>query len=234
MMKRLVIVFTIILLCITTVFIINIERMSTIKNSIDNIEEPVNNLKTTESIDNKRELYKPLKLDKIPEKIALLAFKFERKMELWGLENNKWEYIKSYEILGASGYLGPKLKEGDKQVPEGVYKIIGMNSKSKYYYAMLINYPNSFDKEMAKEENRENLGGDICIHGTNKSIGCIAIGDYSKELFELVKQIKVSNTKVIIAPYDFRQSEKQVVNSDIKWLPELYKLINKELENFKR
>ncbi|MEN8904335.1 MAG: L,D-transpeptidase family protein [Clostridiales bacterium] len=183
-------------------------------------------------INSKPKINEPLKLEKIPKKIALLAFKSEKKMELWGLYKDKWDYIKTYKILGASGKLGPKLKEGDCQVPEGIYKIIGMNPKSKYYYAMLIDYPNEFDKKKAAEVNRTNLGGDICIHGTNLSVGCIAIGDYSKELYDLVEQVKLNNTKVIISPYDFRNQEELSIDSEIDFIPELYEKIKKELGDF--
>ncbi len=65
----------------------------------------------------------------------------------------------------------PKFKEGDGQIPEGIYGIEYLNPNSKFHLSMKINYPNSFDKEMAKIDNRKNLGGDIMIHGSNKTIG---------------------------------------------------------------
>ncbi len=140
-----------------------------------------------------------------PEKITILAFKTERVLEVWGKDKNRWVHIKDYRWTGFSGRLGPKFKEGDGQIPEGIYGIEYLNPNSKFHLSMKINYPNSFDKEMAKIDNRKNLGGDIMIHGSNKTIGCIPIGDNNiEELYLLVSKVGIKNIKVIISPVDFR------------------------------
>ncbi len=55
---------------------------------------------------------------------------------------------------------------------------------------MRVNYPNKFDKKMAKKENRTNLGGDIMIHGSNVTVGCIPIGnDKIEELYFLAEKV---------------------------------------------
>ncbi|MDQ2088021.1 L,D-transpeptidase family protein [Herbivorax sp. ANBcel31] len=170
-----------------------------------------------------------------PEKITFVSFKQEEKMELWVSENDEWIYVKAYPILGLSGESGPKLKEGDRQVPEGVYNIIGLNPNSYFHLAMLIDYPNKYDKKNAKNDNRTNLGGDICIHGSNVSAGCLAMGDDAiEELFYIVVKAGIDNTKVIIAPYDFRKDNNQIEleNINIEWLPELYSIIDEELNDY--
>mgnify|MGYP005834910065 CR=1 FL=1 len=171
----------------------------------------------------------------LPSKLALIALKDERTLELWGYWKDRWIHIKDYPILAASGNLGPKLKEGDRQVPEGIYKIIGINPNSYYHLAMLIDYPNTFDKEKAKMENRSNLGGDICIHGKSASAGCLAMGDEAiEELFYMVVKTDMKNTKVIISPYDFRNKSKvtSYLSKETGWMPELYDMIKKELGEF--
>ncbi|HPD00388.1 MAG TPA: L,D-transpeptidase family protein [Acetivibrio sp.] len=171
-----------------------------------------------------------------PKRITFIALKQERELELWVDENNEWVYVKTYPILGLSGKSGPKLKEGDRQVPEGIYKIAGLNPNSYYHLAMLISYPNDFDKEKAKKDNRTNLGGDICIHGSNASAGCLAMGDEaSEELFYLAVKGGIDNVKVIILPYDFRKEKNKIETEDnnLEWLPELYDIINDELKEYK-
>lgn len=170
----------------------------------------------------------------LPERITFVALKKEKKLEVWGEKNGEWYFVREYPILAASGKSGPKLKEGDKQVPEGIYDITLMNPNSNYYLAMLIGYPNYFDKQKAKLEERTNLGGDICIHGKNVSTGCLAVGDEAiEELFYVVAKVGMKNVKVVIAPYDFRKSEVNY-DSEVKtlWIKELYDNINSELKKF--
>jgi murein L,D-transpeptidase YafK len=169
-----------------------------------------------------------------PKKIALLAFKQERKVELWAEEGGKWKRVHSYPILGASGMAGPKLREGDLQVPEGVYRLTVLNPNSSYHLSMRVDYPNEFDRGKAASEKRSRLGGDIYIHGKDVSIGCIALGDDAiEELFTLVARIGRENVKVIIAPVDFRVEKRlPALRYQPPWIEELYGNIRKELGPF--
>lgn len=168
------------------------------------------------------------------KKITLVALKKEKMLELWGERDGQWRYIRSYPILAASGKAGPKLKEGDRQVPEGIYRIIAFNPNGMFYLTMLVDYPNEFDRKNAKAEGRTNLGGDICIHGKCASIGCLAMGDVAaEELFILVALAGMENVEVIIAPNDLRR-EKAVDEGQmgIPWVPELYMQIQERLASF--
>ena len=169
-----------------------------------------------------------------PQKITLLFFKKEKRLELWAEKENQWVHIKNYPVLAASGNSGPKLKEGDRQVPEGLYQIELLNPNSSYHLSMRINYPNEFDLNHAKIDNRQDLGGDIYIHGNSVSIGCLAMGDeVSEELFVLANQVGLQNIHVIIAPYDSRPKD---LSSNIidqpTWLSELYTMISNDLKNY--
>lgn len=131
----------------------------------------------------------------------LFAFKSEKILEVWKLENTEYSLYKSYPFTAFSGTLGPKKKEGDLQIPEGIYRIEYLNPKSKFHLSIKINYPNEDDRKIALIEGRTDLGGDIFIHGGAQSKGCIAIGDKAiEELYALVENTVMSKIKVCIFP----------------------------------
>jgi murein L,D-transpeptidase YafK len=63
-----------------------------------------------------------------------------------GRHGQGWAFIHSYLIRSGSGRLGPKLRSGDHQVPEGIYRVTGFNPKSRFYLSMRLDYPNEFDR----------------------------------------------------------------------------------------
>lgn len=163
-----------------------------------------------------------------PKKIKLLAFKEERELEVYAHTIKGYELLKKYPFTAFSGQLGPKLKEGDRQIPEGIYKIEHLNPNSAYYLSLKVNYPNQFDKRKAKEEDRVNQGGDIFIHGKSVTIGCIPIGDEAiEEIFALAKYAFNSGIEIIISPLDFRKNKQIPSLSNIDWENELYQNIQK-------
>lgn len=112
-----------------------------------------------------------------PRSVVLAAFKDERQLELYARgRKGEWRFVHRYPILGASGTLGPKLVEGDRQVPEGIYAVTFLNPNSKFHLSMRLDYPNRFDRAMAAADKRTVLGGDIMIHGSMGSTGCLAMG----------------------------------------------------------
>lgn len=169
-------------------------------------------------------------------KMTFLAFKQEKLLEVWAEEAGAQRFIRSYPILAASGHAGPKLREGDRQVPEGIYHIIALNPNGNFYLTMLIDYPNSFDLKNAEVEKRANPGGDICIHGKAASIGCLAMGDTAiEDLFILVVRAGMENVTVIISPNDLRDSEPiEAGQMKISWVPGLYDSIKNQLKNYPR
>lgn len=161
-----------------------------------------------------------------PEEIALLALKDIDNLELWAKSNDNWHYIEQYPILAASGQSGPKLREGDRQVPEGIYQIIGLNPNSSYHLSMKLNYPNAFDLKWAKKEKRNEPGSNIFIHGKAVSIGCLAMGDdVIEDLFTLTHDVGKSNIKVIISPTDPRINPLVPPINAKPWVTTLYQQI---------
>ena len=172
-----------------------------------------------------------------PQYAAFLAFKDQRLLEVFArTETLGWRFIRAYAILGASGHLGPKLRQGDRQVPEGVYRVTLLNPNSVAHVSLRLDYPNAFDRERAAREGRENLGGDIMIHGRTHSIGCLAIGDQAAEdLFTLAALTTIENILVVISPTDFRRPGVLPLSVDLPpWTEELYDQLRAQLTQFRR
>ncbi len=170
-----------------------------------------------------------------PAQIAFIGLKQEKLLQIYARNGtNGFVWIRSYPILAASGALGPKLHEGDRQVPEGIYEIESLNPNSHFHLSLRINYPNAFDREQARKENRAALGGDIMIHGNAVSTGCLAMGDKAAEdLFVLAADTGLKNITVILSPVDFR--EKKTVASLEKmpaWTTSLYETLGTRLKQF--
>ena len=171
------------------------------------------------------------------KRLTLLAVKDASLLQLFAHDNHgRAIHIKDYPVLAESGTLGPKLREGDGQIPEGVYKVNFLNPNSLYHLSLRLNYPNEFDQRMAKRDGRTQLGGDIMIHGKNVSIGCIAIGDSGiEEIFCLAARAGLEHINVVIVPTDWRLKpfDTKAVKGPA-WLPELYTQLRSELDGLKQ
>lgn len=170
-----------------------------------------------------------------PQDIALLAFKKEQHIQLWAKDKDtSWRYIYTYPLTAFSGRLGPKLKERDGQIPEGIYRLTAFNPFSTMHLSMMINYPNSFDRLQASKDGRRELGGNIFLHGKSLSVGCLAVGDKGiDQLFLLARRVGLNHVQMIIAPNDLRQAKPATNNfAQPRWLPELYKKIETALSQF--
>ena len=168
-----------------------------------------------------------------PKDISLLVFKNTHRMQLWAKDNGPWHYIRTFPILAASGGPGPKLRNGDHQVPEGIYHIVDFNPDSHFHLSMMLNYPNAFDRYHARLDGRHNLGNDIFIHGSHYSVGCIPIGnDAIDQLFVLADLVGLNNIKVIIAPDDLRYHRPVYGRVHPRWLPQLYADIKHALQPY--
>lgn len=171
-----------------------------------------------------------------PAEVALIAIKDEKIVELHArAAGGAWKLIHRYRVLAASGGAGPKLRQGDRQVPEGIYAIAFLNPNSAYHVSLRVNYPNAFDRQMAARDGRKELGGDIMIHGKNLSAGCLAMGDEAvEELFVLAAQMGLANVKLILSPTDFRHAGISAqAPGQPQWLPKLYAEIASAMAEFK-
>jgi len=118
--------------------------------------------------------------------ILARLFKEESEMEIWKMnQNGEFALLKTYPICRWSGDLGPKVKEGDRQAPEGFYAITPgqMNPNSSYYLAFNTGYPNTFDRAWGR------TGSDLMVHGDCSSRGCYAMTDEQiQEIYALARE----------------------------------------------
>ena len=106
--------------------------------------------------------------------ILVRLFKQEAELEIWKQDRSgRFALLKTYPICRWSGDLGPKVREGDRQAPEGFYTIspAQMNPQSAYYLSFNTGYPNAFDKALGR------TGSQLMVHGDCSSRGCYAMTD---------------------------------------------------------
>jgi murein L,D-transpeptidase YafK len=122
--------------------------------------------------------------------VYIRSFKYDSELEVW-VKNSKeerYQLFKTYKICAMAGTLGPKRMAGDYQVPEGFYYINEFNPKSEYHFALGLNYPNASDHILSDSVQP---GGDIYIHGSCVTTGCIPITDAQiEELYVLALHAK--------------------------------------------
>ena len=122
--------------------------------------------------------------------IFMRIFKDTQVLEVWGRKTSgsTFTLIKTYSFCSSSGDLGPKRKQGDGQIPEGFYYIDRFNPGSRFHLSLGINYPNKSDRMFG---DKTNPGGDIFIHGSCVTIGCIPItNDKIKEVYILAVEAR--------------------------------------------
>ncbi len=157
---------------------------------------------------------KAKKIDATNIDIYIRVFKHEGELELWvkNKTDQKYTLYKKLDICAASGDLGPKRREGDGQVPEGIYDVPFFNPNSNYYLALKVGYPNKSDRILAKGPT----GGDIMIHGNCVTIGCIPLEDDPvKEVYILCVEAKnkSNDTRVEIYPCRFTDDNSKLLAS---------------------
>lgn len=132
--------------------------------------------------------------------IFFRALKREGTLEVWARDrvSDQFRLVKTYPVLAQSGSPGPKRREGDRQVPEGFYKVDRFNPKSAFHLSLGLDYPNASDRILSDPQRP---GSDIFIHGSNVSIGCLAMGDGQiEELYLAAKLSAVRPIRVHVFP----------------------------------
>jgi murein L,D-transpeptidase YafK len=112
--------------------------------------------------------------------VLIRTYKKEAELEVWKMKSDgRYVHLKTFPMCRWSGQLGPKSREGDRQVPEGFYAITPaqMNPKSAYYLSFNVGYPNIYDRAMGRS------GGSIMVHGACSSAGCFSMTD--KQIAEI-------------------------------------------------
>lgn len=122
---------------------------------------------------------------RLGQPVFMRIFKLSKQLELWLYSRGEFRLFKTYPVCSYSGYVGPKLAEGDWQSPEGFYTVSAeqMNPKSRFHLSFNIGYPNRYDTE------KSCTGSAIMVHGNCVSQGCFAMGnDQIEEIYLLAYQ----------------------------------------------
>ncbi len=137
--------------------------------------------------------------------ILVRVFKTESELEVWKKDRTgQFALLKTYPICKWSGDLGPKIKEGDRQAPEGFYDITPgqMNPNSQFHLAFNMGYPNAFDRA------HDRTGAHLMVHGDCSSRGCYAMSDEQiSEIFALGRESFFAGQKSFqVQAYPFRMT----------------------------
>ena len=144
-------------------------------------------------------------------------FKQEKRLEVWLRQGLTYTFFKSYSICHHSGDLGPKLKEGDKQSPEGFYTVGAsqLNPNSDYHLSFNLGFPNEYDR------SRKRTGSLLMVHGRCSSVGCFAMADFRMdEIYAIVESAIISGQHQIpVHIFPFRMTKANMAaHSNSKWL----------------
>jgi len=141
----------------------------------------------------------------IGDPVFIRIFKYTAELEIWIKVGKQYELLHTYEICRQSGYLGPKLKEGDRQGPEGFYYVTKnrLNPNSKFHLSFNLGYPNTYDRA------HKRTGSALMVHGNCVSIGCFAMTDEKiEEIYELVEKALENGQRVVrVHIFPFRMTE---------------------------
>lgn len=137
--------------------------------------------------------------------VLIRIFKQESELEVWKVDRSgRYALLKTYPMCRWSGKLGPKVKEGDRQAPEGFYHVSkGMlNPKSQYYVSFNLGYPNRLESALGY------TGEALMVHGACSSSGCFALTDQGVgEIYAIVaKALSSGQERFQVQAYPFRMT----------------------------
>ncbi len=141
----------------------------------------------------------------IESPMLVRLFKQEAELEVWKQDAaGRYELLKTYPICRWSGELGPKIKEGDRQAPEGFYPITPaqMNPNSQFYLSFNMGYPNAYDRAWGR------TGAHLMVHGDCSSRGCYAMtDDQISEIYALARESFFGGQRAFqVQAYPFRMT----------------------------
>jgi murein L,D-transpeptidase YafK len=140
--------------------------------------------------------------------VYVRIFKLESELELWVEKDGRFVRFATYPICLWSGRLGPKLKEGDRQAPEGFYTVAAeqLNPNSRMYRSFSLGFPNVFDEAHGRS------GSFLMVHGGCASIGCYAVTDpVVDEIWRLVTAaLDQGQARFPVHAFPFRMTDSNV------------------------
>ena len=151
--------------------------------------------------------------------VFIRIFKEEKELELWVDDGKRFQRFKVFKICKFSGLLGPKVKEGDRQAPEGFYYVPRslMNPRSRFHLSFNLGYPNAYDRA------RGRTGSALMVHGNCVSIGCYAMTDTLIEEIYSICDAALKNRQRFfrVHCFPFRMTAANMKRyADSKWIEE--------------
>ena len=154
---------------------------------------------------------------KLGAPIFMRVFKKEFELEIWMQKGGRFHHFATYPICMFSGRLGPKLKQGDRQAPEGIYTVAAnqLNPNSRWHRSFNLGYPNLFDRE------HKRTGDFLMVHGGCSSVGCYAMtNDVIDEIWKIVTHSLKKQQRFQVQIFPFRMTNEALNKRiDNKWLP---------------
>ncbi len=142
--------------------------------------------------------------------IFIRIFKREFELEVWLLRNGRFTRFATYPICRYSGKLGPKLRQGDRQAPEGIYSVDAkaLNPHSRWHRSFNLGFPNAFDRTHAR------TGSFVMVHGGCSSIGCYAMTNpVIDEIWSLVTAaLDHGQDRFQVQVFPFRMTEENLAS----------------------
>lgn len=163
--------------------------------------------------------------------ILIRAYKKEAELEIWKMKaDGRYAFFKSYPMCRWSGQLGPKVREGDRQVPEGFYSITPahMNPNSAYYLSFDVGYPNAYDRAWG------HTGGSIMVHGICSSAGCFSMTDTQiAEIYAIAREAFSGGQRAIqMQSYPFHMTAENLAKYRLDPNIDFWKQLKEGADNF--
>jgi murein L,D-transpeptidase YafK len=163
--------------------------------------------------------------------VLIRTYKKESEFEIWKMKaDGRYAFFKSYPMCRWSGQLGPKVREGDRQVPEGFYSITPahMNPNSAYYLSFDVGYPNTFDRAWG------HTGGSIMVHGICSSAGCFSMTDGQiAEIYATVREAFAGGQRAIqMQSYPFHMTAENLAKYRLDSNIAFWKQLKEGSDNF--
>ena len=163
--------------------------------------------------------------------VMIRIFKEEGTLEIWKAKrDNRFDKIAEYSICAWSGKLGPKVKEGDRQAPEGFYNLTPghLNPNSSYYLAINTGFPNRYDQANGRG------GSNLMIHGACSSSGCYSMTDAQiLEIYAFARDAFKGGQKTIqLEAFPFRMTAENMARHRKSEHTEFWKMLKVGYDHF--
>ena len=149
---------------------------------------------------------------KLGANVFIRAFKAESELELWMMKDGRYVLFATYPVCQWSGTIGPKVRESDKQTPEGFYTVSRrqLHRSARHPKALNLGFPNALDKSF------ERTGSYLLIHGGCSSIGCFAMTDtIIEEIWRVTEAaLKEGQDHIPVHAFPFRMTEQNLALAD--------------------